>query len=59
MKTLDSIFKPKSVAIVGATARKGSIGHELLHNLIEFEFNVKLFPVNSKYEFIHSIKAYP
>ncbi len=59
MKTLDSIFKPKSVAIVGATARKGSIGHELLHNLIEFEFNGKLFPVNSKYEFIHSIKAYP
>ncbi len=59
MKSLDPIFKPRSVAIVGATARKGSIGHELLHNLIEFEFNGKLFPVNAKYEFIHSIKAYP
>lgn len=59
MKSLDPIFKPKSVAVIGATARKGSIGHELIHNIIEFEFNGKLFPVNPRYEFIHSIKAYP
>jgi acetyl coenzyme A synthetase (ADP forming)-like protein len=59
MKALDPIFKPKSVAIIGATSRKGSIGHEILHNLIVYEYNGKLFPVNPKYEYIHSIKAFP
>jgi acetyltransferase len=59
MKSLDAIFKPKSVAVVGATSRKGSIGHELIKSIIQYEYNGKLFPVNPKYEFIHSIKAYP
>lgn len=59
MKSLDAIFKPKSVAVIGATSRKGSIGHELLKSIIQYEYNGKLFPVNPKHEFIHSIKAYP
>jgi acetyl coenzyme A synthetase (ADP forming)-like protein len=58
MKGLDAIFKPKSVAIIGATPRKGSIGHEILRNIIMFEYNGKLFPVNPKYEYIHSMKSY-
>ncbi|NIM20203.1 MAG: GNAT family acetyltransferase [Candidatus Latescibacteria bacterium] len=59
MRTLDAILKPKSVAVVGATPRKGSIGHELMKSIIQYEYNGKLFPVNPKYEFINSIKAYP
>ncbi|UCF04893.1 MAG: acetate--CoA ligase family protein [bacterium] len=59
MKSLDPILKPRSVAIVGATPRRGSIGHELMKSIIQYEYNGKLFPVNPKYEFIHSIKAYP
>lgn len=58
MKALDPIFKPQSVAVIGATPRKGSIGHEILRNLIMFEYNGKLFPVNPKYEYIHSMKSY-
>jgi len=59
MNSLDAIFKPRSVAVIGATPRRGSIGYELIKNMIRYEFNGKLFPVNPKYEFIHSIKAYP
>jgi acetyl coenzyme A synthetase (ADP forming)-like protein len=59
MKSLDPIFKPKSVAVIGATSRRGSIGYELIKSMIRYEFNGKIFPVNPKYEFIHSIKAYP
>ena len=59
METLDAIFKPKSIAVVGATTRKGSIGREILNNLFTFEFNGKIFPVNPKYEYIYSTKAYP
>jgi len=59
MSSLDAIFKPKSIAIVGATTRRGSIGREILRNLFDFEFNGKIFPVNPRYEYIHSTKAYP
>jgi len=56
---LDYIFKPRSVAVIGASRRKGSIGHEILHNILIAEFDGKVFPVNPKSPVIHSIKAYP
>ncbi|MDH3198400.1 MAG: acetate--CoA ligase family protein [Candidatus Krumholzibacteria bacterium] len=59
MHSLDAIFKPRSIAIIGATTRKGSIGREILRNLFDYEFNGKIFPVNPRYENIHSVKAYP
>ncbi len=59
MHSLDAIFKPRSIAVVGATPRAGSIGREILNNLFANEFNGKIFPVNPKYEFIHSTKSYP
>ena len=57
-KSLDGIFRPKSIAVIGASTRKGTIGREILHNLIENEFNGKVFPVNPKASVIHSIKCY-
>jgi acetyltransferase len=56
---LDAILTPKSIAVVGASRREGSIGREILHQLVEFDFHGKLFPVNPKADFIHSIMAYP
>jgi acetyl coenzyme A synthetase (ADP forming)-like protein len=55
---LDCIFSPSSVAIIGASTRKGTIGRETLHNMISAEFNGKVFPVNPKASVIHSIKSY-
>ena len=57
--SLDAFFQPASVAVIGASRRRGSLGREILHNIIEYEFNGKLFPVNPEAEFIHSIKCYP
>jgi acetyl coenzyme A synthetase (ADP forming)-like protein len=59
MHSLNAIFKPKSIAVIGATPRVGSIGREILNNLFAYEFNGKIFPVNPRYEYIHSTKAYP
>jgi acetyltransferase len=59
MDGLKNIFQPKSIAVIGASARKGSIGREILHNIIINEFNGKVFPVNPKAGVIHSIKCYP
>jgi len=58
MKGIEHIFRPKSVAVIGASTRKGTIGHEILHNIIINEFNGKVFPVNPKAGVIHSIKCY-
>jgi acetyltransferase len=59
MHPLDSLLKPRSIAVVGASRRPGSIGREILHQLIEFEYRGMLFPVNPHADFVHSMKAYP
>lgn len=56
--SLDCIFRPRSIAVIGASSRRHTIGREILHNLIDYEFNGKIFPVNPKAGVIHSIKAY-
>ncbi len=59
MSSLDALFAPRSVAIIGASSKRGSLGREILHNMIEYEFNGTIFPVNPHAKFIHSIKCYP
>jgi acetyl coenzyme A synthetase (ADP forming)-like protein len=58
-KTLDRLFSPRSIAVIGATPRKGTIGYQLLTNLIEYGFNGMVFPVNPKHKYIKSIKCHP
>jgi acetyltransferase len=59
MHPLDALLKPRSIAVVGASRRMGSIGREILHQLIAFEYRGMLFPVNPQADFVHSMKAYP
>ncbi len=58
-KKLDCLFSPRSIAVVGTSRSKGSIGREILHNLVEYGFQGPVYPVNPKANFIHSMKAYP
>ena len=58
MSGLDPIFRPKSVAVIGASRNRDSIGFALLHNLVMNEFQGTLFPVNPHAAAIHSLKAY-
>jgi acetyltransferase len=57
-KSLDSIFRPKSIAVIGASRERGTIGREILHNLVEYGFQGTLFPVNPKADVVNSIKCY-
>jgi acetyltransferase len=57
--TLDVLFAPKSVAVIGATDRAGSIGRTLLWNLISHPFGGTVYPVNPKSRSVLGIKAYP
>lgn len=56
---LDAIFTPKSVAVIGASEKPGSVGRTLLWNLISNPFGGTVFPVNPHRHSILGIKAYP
>jgi acetyltransferase len=56
---LDKIFKPNSVAVIGASEKKGSIGSALIENLIQGGFQGTIVPVNPKHSKIHGLKCYP
>ena len=56
---LDVIFNPKSVAVIGATEREGSVGRTIVWNLMTNSFGGTIFPVNPKRSSVLGIKAYP
>jgi acetyltransferase len=56
---LDAIFAPRTVAVVGATEKAGSVGRTILWNLISSPFGGTVFPVNPKRSSVLGIKAYP
>lgn len=55
---LDAIFKPKTIAVIGASGKRGSLGHKVINNLITFGFEGIIYPVNQRSPYVHSIKSY-
>jgi len=55
---LDAIFKPQSVAVVGATERQGSVGRTILWNLLSTPFGGTVYPINPNRGSVLGIKAY-
>jgi acetyl coenzyme A synthetase (ADP forming)-like protein len=51
-------FRPRSVAVIGASREKGSIGGELFRNLIEADFSGPVYPVNRDATVVQSVAAY-
>lgn len=58
-KSLDAIFRPRSVAVVGASTREGSLGRATFDNILRFNFNGPLYPIHPTAKFVHTIPAYP
>jgi acetyltransferase len=56
---LDALFKPRSVAVIGATPREGTVGRTLVANLSSTSFGGKLWPVNSKHQEILGLPCFP
>ena len=54
---LDPIFSPRSVAVVGATERPGSVGRTVLWNLISHPFGGTVYPINPKRRNVLGIQA--
>ncbi|MGI4721348.1 MAG: GNAT family N-acetyltransferase [Janthinobacterium lividum] len=58
VRHLDHFFNASSVAIVGASARPGSVGATVLTNLISGGFKGAIWPVNPKYRQLEDMDVY-
>ncbi len=56
---LDSFFKPKSVAVVGASVTPGAVGSILMRNLLQNPFGGVVYPINPKRKAVHGVLCYP
>ena len=56
--SLNYFFKPKAVAIVGASNNPAKLGRQILDNVIKGGFKGKIYPVNLKEKKIAGLKAY-
>ena len=56
---LDALFKPKAVAVIGASTKELHIGNRIVKNLIEFGYRGPIYPINPKADQIWGLKAYP
>ena len=56
---LDALFKPKSIAVIGASNNPLSIGHIVIQNLVDHNYQGPIYPINPKSPFIKSFKTYP
>lgn len=54
--SLESFFQPRSIAVIGASEREGSVGRSIWENLRGFS---DVFPVNAKRAEILGVKAFP
>lgn len=55
---LDKMFQPKSIAVVGASETKGSVGWAVMRNLLQGGFQGEVHPVNPRHETLWNRCAY-
>ncbi|MEX2592648.1 MAG: acetate--CoA ligase family protein [Anditalea sp.] len=58
-QSLNALFNPSGVAIVGASRKEESIGNGLVKNLLAGDYQGQIFPVNPKAEEIMGLRCYP
>ncbi len=56
---LDALFKPRSIAIIGASTKELSIGNVIIHNLQRYGYKGAIYPINPSAPDVRGIKAYP
>ncbi len=56
---IHSLFEPKSIAVIGASTEIGSVGNDVVKNLVEQKFAGAVYPVNPKAENLHGLRCYP
>jgi len=55
---LDALFKPRAVAVIGASQKEFNMGNKIIMNLVEFGFKGHIYPVNPNVDQVRGVKAY-
>ncbi len=58
-RSVQRLLAPTSIAVIGASRRPGSIGHDMVRRLIEGGFQGPVYPVNPTARSVASVRAYP
>jgi len=57
--SMKTFFKPRTVAVIGANRARGTIGSEILHNLVAGAFSGRLFVVHPTASSVEGVPAFP
>jgi acetate---CoA ligase (ADP-forming) len=55
---LDALFAPRSIAVIGASNREGSVGRAVFTNILLNDYRGTVYPVNPKDRSISGVRAY-
>jgi len=56
---LDELFRPSSVAVIGASNRPGKVGTSLFRNILQAGFRGVAYPVNPSWKSVSGVRCYP
>ena len=56
--SVQRLLAPRSIAVIGASRRHGTIGHEVFRNLLAFDFQGPVYPVNPASDSVGGVRAY-
>ena len=59
VRDLSTLYRPESVAIIGASGTRGKIGNAVVRNIIESGYGGGIYPVNPNSDIIEGLKCYP
>src|SRR5208282_2208843 len=57
-RKLDTLFNPKTIAVIGASEDKNSTGYHIFRNLVGKGFNGIVYPVNPYMDGIQGVESY-
>lgn len=58
IRNLEALFQPRSVAVIGASDRPGSVGAVVLRNVLQGGFAGPVWPVNRRHARVGGLTAY-
>ena len=59
IRSIGRLLEPRTIAVVGAGRQRGTIGHELLRNLLTGGFEGPVYPVNPSASYVASVRCWP
>jgi acetyltransferase len=57
IRNLDKMFRPQSIAVIGASDKPQSVGSSVMQNVLAAGFGGQVFPVNPNTTEVHGIPA--